>query len=106
MPISPAKLTLLNLKLEQSNLIDDEYPSSATSVIEQLIEFQTVKRPYIGITASAVDSNIAKRYHLPEGIYVESVEEGSSAEKAGLQVSDIITKTGCENWGNKNANIS
>ena len=66
--------------------------SSATGIIDQLIEFQTVKRPYIGITASAVDSNIAKRYHLPEGIYVESIEEGSSAEKAGLQVSDIITK--------------
>lgn len=66
--------------------------SSATGIIDQLIEYQTVKRPYIGITASAVDSNTARRYNLPEGIYVESVEEGSSAEKAGLQVSDIITK--------------
>ncbi len=66
--------------------------SSATGIIDQLIEYQTVKRPYIGITASAVDSNTAKRYNLPEGIYVESVDEGSSAEKAGLQVSDIITK--------------
>ena len=66
--------------------------SSATGIIEQLIEFQTVKRPYIGISASAVDSNTARRYNLPEGIYVESVEEGSSAETAGLQVSDIITK--------------
>ena len=66
--------------------------SSATTIIDQLIEFQTVKRPYIGISASAVDSNTAKRYNLPEGIYVESVEENSSAEKAGLQVTDIITK--------------
>ena len=66
--------------------------SSATSVIEQLIENQTVKRPYIGISASAVDSATAKRYNLPEGIYVEEVEKESSAEKAGLQVSDIITK--------------
>ena len=66
--------------------------SSATNIIEQLIEFQAVKRPYIGISASAVDSNISKRYHIPEGIYVETVEENSAAEKAGLQVSDIITK--------------
>ena len=66
--------------------------SSATGIIDQLIEFKTVKRPYIGISASAVDSNTAQRYHLPEGIYVESVDEGSSAEKAGLQVSDIIIK--------------
>lgn len=66
--------------------------SSATGIIDQLIEYQTVKRPYMGISASAVDSNTARRYNLPEGIYVETVEEGSSAEKAGLQVSDIITK--------------
>lgn len=66
--------------------------SSATNVIDQLIEYKSVKRPYIGISASAVDSNVAKRYNLPEGIYVESVEKASSAEKAGLQVSDIITK--------------
>lgn len=66
--------------------------SSAKGIIDQLIEYQSVKRPYIGITASAVDSITSKRYNIPEGIYVESIEEGSSAEKAGLQVSDIITK--------------
>ena len=66
--------------------------SSATGIIDQLIEFKTVKRPYIGISASAVDANTARRYNLPEGIYVESVDEGSSAEAAGLQISDIITK--------------
>lgn len=65
--------------------------SSATTIIDQLIEFQSVKRPYIGIYGSSVDSTTAKRYNLPEGIYVESVEEGSSAEKAGLQQADIIT---------------
>jgi len=66
--------------------------SSTTSVINQLIEFKTVKRPYIGIYGSSVDSTTAKRYNLPEGIYVESVEEGSPAETAGLKQSDIITK--------------
>lgn len=66
--------------------------SSTTSIVNQLIEFKTVKRPFIGITGSTVDSATAKRYNLPEGIYVESIIEKSSAEKAGLQVSDIITK--------------
>ncbi len=66
--------------------------SSATSVIEQLIEFQTVKRPYIGIVGSSVDSSVAKRYNIPEGIYVEEVTAGSPAETAGLKQSDIITK--------------
>ena len=66
--------------------------SSTTSIINQLIEFQTVKRPYIGIMGSSVDSTTAKRYNLPEGIYVESVEKDSPAESAGLKQSDIITK--------------
>ena len=66
--------------------------SSATNIIDQLIEFQTVKRPYIGILGSSVDSTTAKRYNLPEGIYVESVDEGSPAQTAGLQQADIITK--------------
>ena len=66
--------------------------SSATSVIEQLIEFQTVKRPYIGIVGSAVDNSVSKRYNIPEGIYVEEVTKNSPADKSGLKQADIITK--------------
>ncbi len=66
--------------------------SSTTSIIDQLIEFKSVKRPYIGISGSSVDSTTAKRYNLPEGVNVEGVEENSPAAKAGIQQSDIITK--------------
>ncbi len=66
--------------------------SSTTSIIDQLIEYQTVKRPYIGISGSALDSATAQRYNLPEGVYVEGVEEDSPAAKAGIQKKDIITK--------------
>lgn len=66
--------------------------SSTTSIIDQLIEYKTVKRPYIGISGSAVDSSTAKKYNIPEGVYVESVEKDSPAEKAGIMQADIITK--------------
>lgn len=66
--------------------------SSTTSIVNQLIEYQTVKRPYIGIYGSSLDSATAERYNLPVGIYVESVEENSPAQKADIQKSDIITK--------------
>lgn len=66
--------------------------SSTTSIVNQLIEYQTVKRPYIGILGSSVTTAIAERYNLPEGIYVENVEDNSPAQKAGIQKSDIITK--------------
>ena len=66
--------------------------SSTTNIVNQLIEFKTVKRPYIGISGSAVGTETAQRYNLPEGVYVEDVEKDSPAEKAGIQKTDIITK--------------
>lgn len=66
--------------------------SSTTNIVQQLIEFKTVKRPYIGIAGSSVGSQVSERYNIPEGIYVEEVEKDSPADKAGLKKSDIITK--------------
>lgn len=66
--------------------------SSATNIINQLIQNKTVKRPYIGIQGSSMESYNAKRYNLPEGIYVEAVEKDSPAEKSGIKEKDIITK--------------
>lgn len=66
--------------------------SSVTDIIEQLIEYKEVKRPYIGISGTSINSYTAQRYNLPEGIYIESVEKSSSAEQAGLKQGDIITK--------------
>ncbi len=66
--------------------------SSTTSIIEQLIENKEVKRPYIGISGSSVDTTLTEKYNVPQGIYVEDVEKDSPAEKAGLQKGDIIKK--------------
>ena len=66
--------------------------SSTTDIIDQLIEYQTVKRPYIGISGVAVDEATAENYNLPTGVYVYSAEKDSPADKAGLQKGDIITE--------------
>lgn len=66
--------------------------NSTTDVVNQLIEYQTVKRPYIGISPVTVDDDTAKRYNLPSGVYVYTIEKNSPAEKAGLQKADVITK--------------
>ncbi len=66
--------------------------NSTTDVVSQLIEFNTVKRPYIGISGQAIDSNITEIYGLPAGISVQSVEENSPAQAAGIEKGDIIIK--------------
>lgn len=66
--------------------------NTTTDVIEQLIQYQTVKRPYIGISGIAVDENTAKQYNIPMGVYVYTVGKDSPAEKAGLTKGDVITK--------------
>lgn len=64
--------------------------NSTTDVTSQLIQYSKVKRPYIGITGMDLDEKTAKQNHLVEGIYIKSVDDFSSAEKAGLRPGDVI----------------
>ena len=65
--------------------------NSTKDVREQLIQYGKVKRPYIGIGGINVDEAKSKYYNLPVGVYVQSVEDFSSAQKAGIKVGDVIT---------------
>lgn len=60
-------------------------------IYEQLINHGKVLRPYIGISGSNLSENTAKRYNLPVGIYVESVDEDSGAKNSNLKKGDVIT---------------
>lgn len=65
--------------------------NSTTTIYEQLIKDGKVKRPYIGITGMDLDEKTAKANQLVEGIYVKAIDTFSAAEKAGIQVGDVIT---------------
>lgn len=60
-------------------------------IYNQLIKHGKVLRPYIGITGVDLDELTARRYNLPVGVYVQSVETHSSAHLAGLKIGDVIT---------------
>lgn len=66
--------------------------NSAKPIAEQLIEYNKVKRPYIGITGRDIDEQTAKNNNLVTGIYVLNIEEFSAAEKAGIKIGDVITE--------------
>ena len=64
--------------------------NSTTDITSQLIQYSKVKRPYIGITGIDLTEDMAKTYNLVIGVYVKSVEDFSSGEKAGIKAGDVI----------------
>lgn len=65
--------------------------SSTIDITQQLIQYNKVIRPYIGISGRDVTESLSKKYNYPIGIYIVKVEEFSSAEIAGLKIGDVIT---------------
>lgn len=66
--------------------------NSAKPIYEDLIQYNKVRRPYIGISGKNLDEKTAAANKLVVGAYVVSVEEYSPAEKAGMKVGDVIIK--------------
>lgn len=66
--------------------------NSTLDIYEQLIQYNKVKRPYIGITGLDLDEKTAEYNKLVVGIYIKAIDDFSSAEKAGLKVGDVIVE--------------
>jgi serine protease Do len=66
----------------------------AMNVERQLVDHGKVSRGRLGIVIQGVDQQLADTFGLakPEGALVSSVEKGSPADKAGIEVGDVILK--------------
>lgn len=64
--------------------------SPSLEIIQQLIENGKILRPYIGIVGVEVTPDIAKRYNLVEGVYVENIDQFSGAKRGGIEIGDVI----------------
>ena len=65
-------------------------------IVTDLKEYGIVQRALLGVSIKDITAKIAETYDLDkiEGVYIENVIQGGSAEKAGLQKKDIIIKVG------------
>ena len=69
--------------------------ADAMAMTEDLIAHgYLTNQAYLGVSVMDLDSSTASMYSLPMGSYVQSVVEGSCAEKAGMQPKDIIIRVG------------
>ena len=68
--------------------------NSTKDIYGQLINFNKVKRPYIGIGGIELTKDLIKKYSLDlgvnTGVYIKSIDDFSAAEKSGLKPGDVI----------------
>lgn len=66
----------------------------ARSIMRQILDFGEVRRGLLGVSIESIDAESAKALgaEVKSGALVTSISPDSAAEKAGLQVDDIIIK--------------
>lgn len=65
-------------------------------VVNDLKEFGTVQRAFIGVSIANIDDELAKKIDTKEltGVYISGVTKNGAAAKAGIKNGDIIKKIG------------
>jgi serine protease Do len=66
--------------------------NNTKDIYAQLIEFNKVKRPYLGIKGTDVSEKDSQTHNVPVGVYVNEVTNFGPAQKAEIKVGDVITK--------------
>lgn len=72
-------------------------PSSIVKkVANDLLEFGSVQRAYIGVSIRDLDQTLAAQLKLDriKGVYVNGLTEGGAAQDAGMKAGDVIVKVG------------
>ena len=66
----------------------------ALDITDQLIKYGKVKRGYLGVAAQDLTKDLSKAFGIntEKGAIVTQVQKNSPADKAGIQIGDVITK--------------
>jgi len=67
---------------------------TAAPIVEQLMKGQAVLHGYLGVRIQPITEEFAGALGIPDnrGEYIQSVEPGGPAEKAGIKVGDVVVK--------------
>jgi serine protease Do len=65
-----------------------------SKVIEDLLEYGTVQRGYLGVSIRNIDSDLAKEQDIKDlkGVYIAGIVDRGAAKIAGLKQGDVIKK--------------
>ncbi len=64
----------------------------ARALMEQLVAFGEIRRGRLGVSGQTLNTALAKAFDLDisKGVLISSVEPGAAADRAGLQVGDVV----------------
>jgi len=65
--------------------------NNVMDIVQSIIEKGYISKPYMGVSVVSV-SEEAQAYGIPAGAAVQVVAEGGPAEKAGLEVGDVVVE--------------
>jgi serine protease DegQ len=70
--------------------------SLARNVFEQIVRDGEVTRGWLGIEPTAVTAEVARALSLarPEGVVIRGIQPGGPAQRAGMQVLDVVLEIG------------
>jgi S1-C subfamily serine protease len=82
--------------------------NQAMKVARQIIANGKVSHPYIGVLIAPVTAQFQEKHSLPNfaGAFVDSVEDNSPAQRAGIKAGDVITQIGSVKVSDNKAVIS
>ncbi len=71
----------------------------ALAALEDIIQYGSVVRGWLGVTASQISPQLARQYRLPinYGVIITKLVPDGPAETAGLRVGDIVVKVNNQN---------
>ncbi|MXO65168.1 Do family serine endopeptidase [Altererythrobacter endophyticus] len=70
----------------------------ASPIVDKLIKGEAIERGYLGVRIQPVTEDVAEALGIPEnhGEFIQSVQPGEAAEKAGVQAGDVVLKVNGE----------
>jgi S1-C subfamily serine protease len=68
--------------------------SIVRKVVEDLKEFGSAQRGFMGVSIQSLNSELAEQLKVSiiEGVHIADVQYDGAADKAGMEVDDIVTK--------------
>lgn len=68
--------------------------SIVKKVVEDLKEFGSAQRGFMGVSIQSMDSELAKELDVDivEGVHIANIEDDGAADDAGMKIDDIVTK--------------